>query len=161
MLHRGTGIRRPETARPKSPFRLKRSPRRPKRRRRSPPIAGHLPVSETFRGSTECVVADAVVLEPVSPCFSSETGLFLKKTAKRNRQLVENRAPPAVYSDSAQDRTTDKQGGAMSPRASRASGNTVENSRMTSPRIQAGFALTGCEMLRLPDQAPRGSVDAP
>src|SRR6186997_3048506 len=37
-----------------------------KRQRRSPPIAGHLQVSGKSRGSKECVVADAVAIEPVS-----------------------------------------------------------------------------------------------
>ena len=34
--------------------------------RKSPPIAGHLPVSGKSHGSKECVVADAVAVEPVS-----------------------------------------------------------------------------------------------
>src|SRR6188768_2026667 len=37
-----------------------------KRQRQSPPFAGHLQVSGKSRGSKECVVADAVVIEPVS-----------------------------------------------------------------------------------------------
>ena len=51
-----TGFLGPETNRPKSPSGQKRSPRRPKRSRKSPPIAGSLAVSGKSRGSKECVV---------------------------------------------------------------------------------------------------------
>ena len=51
-----TGFLGPETNRPKSPSGQKRSPRRPKRSRKSPPIAGFLAVSGKSRGSKECVV---------------------------------------------------------------------------------------------------------
>ena len=51
-----TGFLGPETNRPKSPSGQKRSPRRPKRSRKSAPIAGSLAVSGKSRGSKECVL---------------------------------------------------------------------------------------------------------
>ena len=51
-----TGFLGPETYRPKSPSGQKRSPRRPKRSRNSPPIAGSLAVSGKSAGSKDCVV---------------------------------------------------------------------------------------------------------
>ena len=66
MLHRGTGIRGPETARPKSPLWAKRSLRRPKRQRQSPPIAGYLSVSEKFPSSKECVVGPGDIWAPTT-----------------------------------------------------------------------------------------------
>ena len=58
-----TGFLGPETNRPKSPSGQKRSPRRPKRSRKSPPIAGFLAVSGKSRGSKECVVGPAEPLK--------------------------------------------------------------------------------------------------
>jgi hypothetical protein len=53
----------PETNLPKSPSGQKRSPQRPKRNRKSPPIAGSLAVSGKSRGSKECVVGPAEPLK--------------------------------------------------------------------------------------------------
>src|SRR3954469_7137375 len=57
-----TGFLGPETNGPKSPSGQKRSPRRPKRSRNSPPMAGSLAVSGKTAGSKDCVV-DLVGLE--------------------------------------------------------------------------------------------------
>src|SRR3954465_9747466 len=51
-----TGFLGPETDRPKSPSGQKRSPRRPKRSRKCPPIAGFPAVSGKSSGSKDCVV---------------------------------------------------------------------------------------------------------
>ena len=66
MLHRGTGSRGLETAHPKSPSWLTRSPQGAECQPQSPPIADYLPISERLPSSKECVVADAVAIEPVS-----------------------------------------------------------------------------------------------
>jgi hypothetical protein len=55
----GTGFLGPETNRPKSPSGQKRSQRRPKRSRKSPPFVGFLAVSGKSSGSKECVVGSA------------------------------------------------------------------------------------------------------
>jgi hypothetical protein len=57
----------PETNRPKSHSGQKRSPRRPKRSRKSPPTAGFSAVSGKSTCSKDCVVVDAAPIEPVSP----------------------------------------------------------------------------------------------
>src|SRR4051812_36619621 len=62
----GNGISRPETTRPKSPPRRNSSLQRPLHRRQSPPLRGVLAQSGKFLSSKECVVADAVDIEPLS-----------------------------------------------------------------------------------------------
>jgi len=65
-----TGFLGPETDRPKSPSGQKPSPRRPKRSRNSPPMAGSLAVSGKTAGSKDCVVGPGEV-----PAASNVKGL--------------------------------------------------------------------------------------
>src|SRR4249919_1703093 len=62
-----TGFLGPETDRPKSPSGQKRSPRRPKRSRNSPPMACSLAVSGKTAGSKDCVVGSAGLEPPPRP----------------------------------------------------------------------------------------------
>jgi len=58
-----TGFLGPETNRPKSTSGQKRSPRRPKRSCKTPPIAGSLAVSRRTAGSKDCVVGPGEVAQ--------------------------------------------------------------------------------------------------
>ena len=89
MLHRGTGFSGPETARPKSPFWLKTVSAETETPPESPPIAGYLPVFEKFPSSKECVVADAVVVKPVSASS-------FPANREKNREICNFRATSSI-----------------------------------------------------------------
>jgi hypothetical protein len=66
LLHRRTGIRGPETAGPKPPLWLNRSPQRPGMPTAKPANCRLFASLRELPSSKECVATDAVVIEPVS-----------------------------------------------------------------------------------------------
>ena len=81
-----TGFLGPETNRPKSPSRQKRSPRRPKGSRKSPPIASVLAVSGKSASSKDCVVGPAGLEPPSRPLSIRRLWRGLHTDARVNRR---------------------------------------------------------------------------